>query len=185
MKNKKKKNEHDENTDTINNSELSDNEVDSSADSSPEDEQIVVETNIDYKQQCMRAQADYANLQKSVAQQRGEWARMSEMHIVDKFIPVYDNFKKAFAHDMGDTKKEWDAWRQGIEYIKKQLKDILSEHTVSEIQTVGQQFDPSLHDAVGEEESEEWQQGTIIREIDGGYTHAGKVVRPAKVIIAK
>lgn len=145
----------------------------------------VSETNIDYKEKWLRAQADYQNLQKEISAQRGMWVKMSELQILEEFIPVYDNFKKAFAYTAGSEDKEWQNWQKGIEYIKKQFSDILTQHGVSEIETVGKPFDPTRHEALSEEVSENHEEGIIIRELAGGYMMADKVIQVAKVVVCK
>jgi molecular chaperone GrpE len=146
----------------------------------------------EYKQNWQRALADYQNLQKEVASRRAELVSMSEQQILEEFIPVYDNFKKAFASwdntngsgPTNDTNKKLMNWKQGIEYIMKQFADILKAHNVVEIKTVGEKFDTKFHEAVGEEESE-FETGTIIREVEGGYLMGGRVLKVARVVIAK
>ena len=137
----------------------------------------------EYKNGWLRAQADYKNLQKEISEQRGEWARLSEQQILQEFIPIYDNFKKAFFMDRGEDAK-WENWAKGIEYIMKQFSKVLEDHDVVEIKTSGQKFDPNLHEAVGEEDSDD-NEGTILREVDAGYKMGGKVLKVAKVIVAK
>ena len=134
---------------------------------------------LEYKAGWQRALSDYQNLQKDVARQRGEWAAMSEAQILEEFLPVYDNFKKAFvaAHEDG-------AWAKGIGFIMKQFGEVLKSHGIEEIKTVGEVFDATRHESVGEEESEA-ETHTIIREVDGGYMMKGKVLKVAKVIISK
>ncbi|OGH88194.1 MAG: nucleotide exchange factor GrpE [Candidatus Magasanikbacteria bacterium RIFOXYC2_FULL_42_28] len=145
----------------------------------------------EYKFGWQRALADYKNLQTETEKRRGEWVRMSEAQILEEFIPVYDNFKKAFAVSgslplpEGEIKRGWESWAQGIEYIKKQFGDVLSAHGVEEIKTVGEKFDPTKHEAVGDEEIEDKEHGEILREVDGGYIIGGKVLKVARVIITK
>ena len=149
----------------------------------------------EYKAGWQRAVADYQNLQKEVARQRGEWAGWSETQILQELIPVYDNFKKAF----GDTnvangnandanyanEKKLHSWRQGIEYIMKQLGEVLKSHGVEEIKTVGEKFDPTQHEVVSEEMTDGAEEGMIVREIEGGYRKNGKILRVAKVVVGK
>ena len=74
-----------------------------------------VEVNVDYKDKWMRAQADYSNLVRETAEKRSEWAAMSEWQILEEFIPVYDNFKKAFSVKEQETwNKEQENWKKGI-----------------------------------------------------------------------
>jgi molecular chaperone GrpE len=138
----------------------------------------------EYKANWQRALADYRNLQKETAVMRSQWAQMSEENILQNFIPVYENFKKAFSAPLSaDGDKQWQGWKQGIEYIMKQFGDVLKSYNVQEIKTVGEQFDPHWHEAVSEEEGGE--AGIILKEIEGGYKRGDKVIKPARVIISK
>lgn len=139
----------------------------------------------EYKAGWQRAQADYQNLQKQTAEQRSEWAKFSTQQVLEDFIPVYDNFKKAYAVDQSTWGKEATNWAKGIEYIMKQFWKVLEDHGITEIQTVGEAFNPELHEAVGEEASDKYDEHIIIRETDGGYMMGEKVVKVAKVIICK
>ena len=134
---------------------------------------------LEYKTGWQRAVADYQNLLKENARARGEWAAMSEAQILEEFLPIYDNFKKAFQGANAD-----DGWTKGIKFIMKQFGDVLKAHGIEEIKTVGELFTAAKHEAVGEEASEQ-PENTIIREIDGGYMTKGKVLKVAKVIISK
>ncbi|MBP6859460.1 MAG: nucleotide exchange factor GrpE [Candidatus Magasanikbacteria bacterium] len=140
----------------------------------------------EYKSGWQRALADYKNLQKESADMRGVWAKASEQYILEEFIPVYENFKKAFAHkDAMTDEKSWKQWADGIGYIQKQFGDILKNYQVEEIQTAGEKFDPRYHEAIGEEESSEVESGIILKEVEGGYKRGDKIIKPARVIISK
>lgn len=172
-------------SDDIQKEEVEDNEAQDAQEAQESKEvikEVEVEVNVDYKDKWMRAQADYQNLQKEIADKRSQWVKMSEIQVLEAFIPVYDNFKKAAAHTPEDG-GNWDAWAKGIGFIQKQFGDILSQFNVEEIKTVGEKFDIELHEAAGEEESEK-ESGTILKEVDAGYKANGKVIKPAKVIIA-
>lgn len=140
----------------------------------------------EYKQGWQRALSDYQNLQKEVARQRAEWVAMSESHVLEEFLPIYSNFKKAFAgstiHDTWNTIQA--GWVKGIEYIMKQFGDALKSHGIEEIKTVGELFDASKHETVGEEESEE-PEHTVVKEVEVGYMMKNTVIKVAKVIVAK
>lgn len=144
----------------------------------------------EYKAGWQRAQADYKNLQREVENQKKDWAAWSELRILEEFIPVYDNFKKAFAFnppegEAAEAQKAWGNWKKGIEFIMQQFGNILKAHNIEEIKTVGELFDPALHDSIGEEDAVDVPEHTIIREISAGYTMKGKVVQVAKVIVSK
>ena len=141
----------------------------------------------DSEAKWLRAQADYQNLQKETAQRRSEWAAMSELQILQEFIPLYDHLKMAFAHQpaSAESTKNWNNWASGIGLIMKQFGDVLRAHGIEEIKTVGEIFDPTRHETVGEEESGEYPAHTVVREVDGGYVMKGKVVKVAKVVVVK
>lgn len=141
------------------------------------------EESADYKAQWMRAQADYQNLQKEVSQQRAEWAKLSTIRVLEDIIPVVENFKKAFAHETTNDPASMENWKKGIGFIQKQLEDVMQQYGVETILTVGQTFDPTLHEAVGEEEQEGIESGVIIKEVAGGYKSGDHIIMPAKVII--
>lgn len=178
---------------------MSKNDKDQKQESTEEKSELEVlqEQCEEYKAGWMRAQADYQNLQKEVENKRSEWVKMSEVQILQDFIPVYDNFKKAFNVDTNNANidandanyankfKNWENWKKGIEYIMKQFGDILTEYKIEEIKTVGEQFDPQLHEAVGEEEHEGKKEGEIVREVDAGYKVGDKIIKVAKVILNK
>jgi len=145
-----------------------------------------------YKLGWLRAQADYQNLQKEVSTQRSAWAKMSEAQILEEFIPIYENFKKAFSFSVQDSESggeklqaSWENWKKGIEYIMKQFWTVLSFHGIEEIKTVGEKFDPTLHEAVKEEDVEECEDGVILQELSGGYRTTHSVMQVAKVVVCR
>ncbi len=142
----------------------------------------------DYKAGWQRAQADYQNLKREMEDQKKDWAAWSELRVLEEFIPVYNNFKKAMEFSPpeldGDAGKAWLNWKKGVEFIMQQFAAILKTHQVEEIKTVGEMFDPTRHESMVEEVSEA-PEHSIIREITPGYTMKGKVVQVAKVVVAK
>ncbi|OGH68317.1 MAG: nucleotide exchange factor GrpE [Candidatus Magasanikbacteria bacterium RIFCSPLOWO2_02_FULL_44_11] len=149
------------------------------------DESAVEKERDEYKQGWQRAVADYQNLQKEISARRQEWILMSKQQIIEDFIPVYDNFKKAFAlHPDVNDQKQVKSWVDGIGHIMRQFQDVLKTHQVEEIKTVGEQFDPRFHEAIGVEENGK-EYGLIVREVYGGYRLGEQVIKVAKVIISK
>jgi len=138
----------------------------------------------EYKTGWARAQADYQNLVKETEKNRGEWAQYSERQILEEFIPVYDNFVLAFNHQPAEMSDEEKKWAEGVSFIMKQYGKVLEDHGVIEIRTVGDMFDPELHEAISEEESKE-EAGKILKEVAVGYKMGNKVIRPAKVVVSK
>jgi molecular chaperone GrpE len=139
----------------------------------------------EYKQGWQRALADYKNLQAEIVKRRSEWAQMSEVQILEEFIPVYEHLKMSLTHCHSREGGNPDAWVDGVKHVLRQFADILKSHGVEEIKTIGEMFDPKFHEAVGEEVVEGKEAGEIVKEISGGYKAGDKVIRAARVIIAK
>ena len=127
-----------------------------------------------------RTQADFANAARRWEDERRELSARCTAETLLEIVPALDNFDRAFAH----LPNEQAEWATGFQHIKKQLDDILVAHGVDRLKTVGEIFDPTLHEAIGEEASDQTE-GTILREVEAGYRHCGRVVRPAKVIVSK
>jgi len=120
-----------------------------------------------------RAKADYINLEKRIEQEKAEWIKFSNAELILKFLPLLDSFEEALKH----TKEK------GLEHIYNQLKDILKNQGLEEIKSLGEKFNPELHEAVDKAEGKEC--GIIIEEIQKGYKLHGKIIRPSRVKISK
>lgn len=143
-------------------------------------EQICSEMELNWK----RALADYQNLKKDVARERAEMGQYATLRVVERFLPVFDNFNTAMSHMPKSDDKTVVGWAVGVGFIQKQLEEALRDLGLTAIKTTGETFDATKHEAVGEED-EGKAHGTILKEVQAGYEINGKTVRPAKVIVAK
>lgn len=132
----------------------------------------------------LRALADYQNLKKDVARERAEMGQYATLRVVERFLPVFDNFNTAMSHMPKSDDKTVVNWAVGVGFIQKQLEEALRDLGLTMIKTIGETFDATKYEAVGEEESDK-PAGTILKEVQAGYEINGKTVRPAKVIVAK
>ncbi len=137
----------------------------------------------EYKNKWLRAVADYQNLKKETVKQKEEWIKFANAGLILELLPVVNHFKEALKH-IPKEEKELD-WVKGIIQIKKQMDDFLAKLDIEEIKTVGEKFDPELHEAVSQKEVEDQEEGMIIEEVQPGYTMNGKVIEAAKVIVSK
>ncbi|MCK4744532.1 nucleotide exchange factor GrpE [Candidatus Parcubacteria bacterium] len=139
----------------------------------------------DLENKYKRALADYQNLLKQTVKEKEEFAKYANLNLIMEILPIVNNFKISVEHVPEDQKGS--AWVQGIIYIKKQLMDILSANGVEEIKTVGEKFNPEMHEAVennkNEDKKDKDKKGIIIKEITAGYRMRGKVISAAKVIV--
>ena len=120
-----------------------------------------------------RERADFLNYKKEEMERIGQLVKYSNEEIILKLLPVLDNLCLAAQH-VSDP---------GIMQIKKQLEDFLQKEGIEGIKTIGEKFDPNTMEAAGEAEGGD--EGTIAEEVQRGYTLHGKLIRPAKVRVAK
>lgn len=130
-----------------------------------------------------RARADYLNYKKEEGERAVEILKYAAESLTLKILPILDNFELAEKNLPTDLKE--DDSIKGLLQIKTQLQDFLKNQGVEKIKTIGQKFDPSLHEAVDEIELEDKESGTIIEEVQKGYKLNGRVIRPAKVKTVK
>ncbi|MFA5051641.1 MAG: nucleotide exchange factor GrpE [Patescibacteria group bacterium] len=130
-----------------------------------------------------RAKADYINLKKDHEKHEQQMVQFANASLILEMLPIYDNFKLAWQH-IPDEHRTNDEWLKGIEHIKNQFKGLLKNIGIEEIQTIGEKFDPELHEAVAKEKAEGKESGIIIAEIKGGYKLYDKVLEHAKVKVA-
>ncbi len=131
-----------------------------------------------------RAKADYINLKKETEKKQGEMVQFASAALILQMLPIYDNFKLAWQHIPEEHKKS-DKWLEGIRQIKKQFAELMKNLGIEEIKTVGEKFDPEIHEAVAKEKKEDMESNTVFEEIKGGYKLYDKVLEPAKVKVAE
>ena len=131
------------------------------------------------KDRYLRLLAEYDNYRKRSSKERESIYQDVRADTVTKFLPVYDNLVRALDQATCD-----EAYRKGVEMIMTQLRDILSRMGVTEIESLGQKFDPALHNAVMHEEDETKGEGEIVQELQRGFKMGDKVIRFAMVKVA-
>jgi len=127
-----------------------------------------------------RAKADLANYKKDELKHFEEFAKWSQESLIREVIVVLDSFDLALVSSDGDEKS-----KRGLQLIRNQLEDILRKNGLVKIAvSIGGKFNPAEHEAIGEIESDK-PSGAIVEEVERGYGLNGKVVRAARVKIAK
>ena len=132
----------------------------------------------------MRKQADLDNLRRISKMEQAEAREYALFNFLNKLLPVLDNIERALAS--AHSAKELPAsYIQGLEMILKQLEQILENEGVSVIEAEGTTFDPHCHHAVMEVESEKQESGTVAEELQKGYRHRQRILRPSMVKVCK
>lgn len=129
----------------------------------------------------LRALADFDNYRKRVERERAAAARGGKREIMRPLLDVVDNFDRALNH-IGDAPA---AISQGFRALHRQLLGLLEAQGVTPLQSVGEMFNPELHDAIGSVESEEVEPGAVAEELQRGYRWGDEVLRPARVRVAR
>lgn len=143
--------------------------------------------NADLKNQLARRQADFENYRKRVERERNETYNRVAADVAAKLLPVSDNLKRALEAESSVEAAESDEFRHflsGVDLIWKQLNGVFDALGVKPIPSVGEPFDPHVHEAVVTEATDEYEPDTVIQEIVAGYRLGDKLIRPALVKVA-
>ena len=130
----------------------------------------------------MRAQAEFANARKRMDKQRVDIQIRATTDMVTRLLPIVDDFNRAF-ENVPDVISE-DSWFEGIEMVNRKMIGILESLNVQAIEAVGQEFDPNCHEAIMQEESEEYESGIVTEELQTGYKIGDRIIRPSLVKVA-
>jgi molecular chaperone GrpE len=136
-----------------------------------------------YYDKYLRSQAEIENIIKRNKKDKEEWYKYANEGLIKELLQVIDNLENALSHSCNE--KSYNAHIEGVELTLKGLKEILSKAGLSEVKTVGEDFDPCLHHAVQQEASDSMEKGKIIKEFQKGYLLNKRLIRPAMVVISK
>lgn len=136
----------------------------------------------DLNDKYLRLLAEYDNYKKRTAKEKEALKVDSVGDAVTSLLPIIDNFERAIA-SFTDADKETDFFK-GVEMIYNQTKDAFFKLGVEEIKSLGEEFNPELHNAIMHIEDETVADNTIVEEFQKGYTYGGKVIRYSMVKVA-
>ena len=142
------------------------------------------EENADEKdsERYLRLLAEFQNFKKRSAKEKSDIHAYANEKIIGDLLPILDNFERALASNAMDDP---EAYAKGMSMIFEQMKTALEKAGLQEIEALGKEFNPNMHNAVVSEESDEHESGHVSKELQKGYTLNGKVVRPTMVAVAK
>jgi molecular chaperone GrpE len=135
------------------------------------------------KDQLLRTAADFDNFRKRARKDIEQAERRGKEDALRELLPVFDNLERAVGAASGAT--DVTGILQGIEMVLKLFEDTASRLGLERLQSVGQRFDPMLHDAFQQQPSADHAPGTILAEYQSGYKLGDKLIRPAMVVVAK
>jgi molecular chaperone GrpE len=133
----------------------------------------------------LRLAADFDNFKKRAARERQEAIKFANESLLEKLVAVMDHFDMALAASTGAPANQSDSFRAGVAMIHQQLKAVLSEGGLTEIDAANQTFDPNWHQAVSSQETTEIPENQVVQQLRKGYKLRDRLLRPASVVVAK
>jgi molecular chaperone GrpE len=137
----------------------------------------------EYRDQMLRLKADFENTKKRLERDRIDAVRFANEKLLGEILAVLDGFDRAIqsldeGHDVAKVK-------QGLKLVQSDLHKVLDKNGVQAVKSVGEAFDPQLHEAVATVEAEGTDEGTVVDEVQKGYTLNGRLLRPSRVRITR
>jgi molecular chaperone GrpE len=178
-KEKKPSNEHSEAKSTDEQASNSENEVEKMKTNLVEKEKEAAEAQDKY----LRALAELDNYKKFAAREKADLIKFGNENIIKDIIPILDNLDRALDHAEKTPGKE--SFIEGFRIIQGQILSCLEKYGVTKIESVGQDFDPNIHEAIQMVESPEYESNKVVEEFQRGYLLNGRLLKPAKVSVSK
>jgi molecular chaperone GrpE len=153
------------------------------------DEDIKIEENIqpveeDFKDKYFRQLAEMENMRKRMAREKQDMIRFGVENAISEFLPVIDHFEHALKF-ADAASGEVKSWATGFQMILSQFREVLHNHGITTYHSEGNLFDPAYHEAVEVVETTDVPEGVILQEFTKGYKSPARVIRPARVKVAK
>jgi molecular chaperone GrpE len=137
----------------------------------------------EYLEGWQRARAEFANYRKRIEREREQVQQEASGTVIRRFLDVVDDLDRALKNRPGEG--EGAEWAAGIELIYRKLLNALEAEGVTPMEAEGEEFDPNLHEAISQEPSPEHESGEIIEVVQNGYLIGERVLRPARVRVAR
>lgn len=144
----------------------------------------LVEEAAKYKDQYIRLYAEFENARKRMDRERQDFIRYANEELVVEFLAILDDLERTI-NAAKATHENDQAFVKGIEMVMAHVYDMLKKNNVKPIEAEGKTFDPHCHEVLMQEERDDLEDGTIIEEFQKGYSLGDKVVRTAKVKVAR
>ncbi len=133
----------------------------------------------EYLQLAQRAQADFENYRKRTAKDMAAAGERAKIGLVRDLLPVVDNLERALASADGDS-----ALAEGVRLVLTDLQGVLSREGVAPVEPRGEQFDPTVHEALSTRSEDGAGAGVVLDVVEKGYRLGDTVIRPARVVVS-
>jgi molecular chaperone GrpE len=135
------------------------------------------------RDQLLRTAADFDNFRKRTRRELDDANKRGKEDLLRELLPVFDNLERAVVH--AEQATDAKAVADGVAMVLKQFQDTLGKVGIKRIPAVGGPFDPSLHEAIQQIETNDHPAGTVVAEVQPGYAMGDRLVRPSMVVVAK
>jgi len=136
-----------------------------------------------FKDQLLRTAADFDNFRKRALKDLQEEKKRAKEDVVREFLPIIDNLERAVS--ASSSASDVAAIVEGIRMVLKLFEDQAGRLGLTKVKAVGERFDPAVHDAIQQVETDDHPPGTVIAEVVSGFRLGDKLVRPAMVVVAR
>jgi len=143
-----------------------------------------VEENIDYKDKYVRILAEFDNMRKRHERERSDLIKYAHEEVIVECLKIYDDLERSL--NAFKAKEGVDAnLVKGLQMVYNNMKEMMDRYQVKAIDTKGKPFDPHTQEVLMQQETSDHPDGVVMEELEKGYTLGGRVVRTAKVKVAK
>jgi molecular chaperone GrpE len=136
-----------------------------------------------FREQWMRSAADFDNFRKRTRRELEDTRKAGKEELLKEFLPVFDNLERAI--QSAARAQDVKAVSDGLLMILRQFTETLGRSGISKVPTIGAQFDPTVHEAIQQVETDEHAPGTVVAEVQPGYAQGERLIRAAMVVVAK
>ncbi|MFK7987607.1 MAG: nucleotide exchange factor GrpE [Sandaracinaceae bacterium] len=149
----------------------------------PSELELITQERDKLKDQLLRTAADFDNFRKRSRKELEQTRQRSKEEILRDVLPVFDNLERAV--EAAGSAADVEAVQSGVTMVLKQWQDIATRIGLTRMVAKGERFDPNLHDAFQQQETDEVPPGTVVMEYQPGYRFGEKMLRPAMVVVAR
>jgi molecular chaperone GrpE len=139
----------------------------------------------EYWERLLRQAAEFENFKKRTARDRQEAVKFANEALLEKLVSVLDHFDAALAAAEKAQNANLDSFKTGINLIYGQLRSVVTEAGLEEIDALNQAFDPKWHEAVSQVATTEVPEGQVVQQLRKGYKLRDRLLRPATVVVAQ
>jgi len=136
-------------------------------------------------ERLVRTTADFDNFKKRAAREKQEAIKYANESLLQKLVPVLEHLDMALAAAQAAGPQPGQSLQAGVGMISQQLRNVLAEAGLEELEALGKPFDPNLHEALSQQETSDVPEGQVVQQLRRGYRFRDRLLRPASVVVAK